>query len=143
MKKFVAVISILLLLFCHFWAVGEEIDLSALSDIELSELLTRALEEISNRENFTADMYWPGTYVCGEDFVAGTYLIENVARPNPSLENQYGFVYIWENEEEYNRHDVDKMYKINLTVGGTQKYDIKNENIIEIDSAICSFILVN
>ena len=75
MKKFVAVISILLLLFCHFSAFGEEIDLSAMTTDELINLQIKIQDELYTRDRFMDCFLYQGDYYIGEDIEPGDYLI--------------------------------------------------------------------
>lgn len=76
MKKFVAIVSILLLLFCHFSAVGEGIDLKSLSVEELSVLSDRITQEMFDRGVIFEEDLPFGKYVVGKDIRAGTYTLE-------------------------------------------------------------------
>ena len=78
MKKFVAVISILLLLFCHFSAISEEIDLESLNDEELSELSNRIRQEMSDRGIVFEEDFPFGKYIVGQDIRAGIYTLKFV-----------------------------------------------------------------
>lgn len=75
MKKFVAVISILALLFCLFSAFAEGIDLENMTTDELVALQIRVQDELYKRDRFMNCFLNPGEYVAGEDFEAGDYLI--------------------------------------------------------------------
>lgn len=91
MKKVVVVISILLLLFCHFSAVCEEIDLSTLSDEQLTELSNRVSQEMFDRGIVFEEVFPFGEYVVGKDIRAGKYTIlvtdtdPNGIRVGPSI----------------------------------------------------------
>jgi len=78
MKKFVAVISILALLFCLISATAEEIDLESMTTDELVELQIKVQDELYKRDRFMNCFLNPGEYVVGEDFEAGDYLIHCV-----------------------------------------------------------------
>ena len=140
MKKFVAVISILLLLFCHFSAIGEEINLEMMSDIEINELLSKVLEEIGKRDNFASDMWWPGSYVCGEDFEPGTYLIEPVGIADKGEES--AFIYLWESKTVKDNNIIDTLVYDEVSIGSTRKYTFSEGNILKITHCVCSLIRV-
>lgn len=136
MKKVIVVISILLLLFCHFSAVCEEIDLESMGDLELTNLLSRVLEEIGSRDNFTSDMYWPGTYICGEDFEPGVYLVETVG--SADTDHEKAFMYGWESKESKKEDRMDYLFYEVVSMGSTRKFEFVEGNVFEIQYCICS-----
>lgn len=73
MKKFVAVISILALLFCLVSAFAEGIDLKGLSDDELLALKDSVMDEISERSISIDYDFSPGIYLVNRDIKAGDY----------------------------------------------------------------------
>lgn len=74
MKKLFTVISILLLVFWSFSALGEGIDLSSMSEQELIELDIAIREEIANRNPYSDVILYPGVYYVEDDFPVGGYL---------------------------------------------------------------------
>lgn len=74
MKRFIAVISILLLVFWSFSALGEGIDLSSISEQELIELDIAIREEIANRDPYSDVILYPGYYYAVDDLPVGGYI---------------------------------------------------------------------
>lgn len=118
MKKFVAVISILLLLFCHFSALGEEIDLSTMTTDELINLQIKIQDELYTRDRFMNCFLNPGEYVIGEDIASGDYLIHCVDL------QRYGACRICTYDKETGKYvihtaslDVDDLYRAKMNIG--------------------------
>lgn len=78
MKKFVAVISILALLFCLVSAFAEGIDLENMTTDELVALQIQVQDELYKRDRFMNCFLNPGEYIIGEDIEPGDYLIHCV-----------------------------------------------------------------
>ena len=78
MKRFIAVISILLLVFWSFSALGEGIDLSSMSEQELYELDIAIKEELASRDEFSEVILYPGDYSIGSDIPSGDYIIHSL-----------------------------------------------------------------
>lgn len=142
MKKFVAVISILALLFCLVSAFAEGIDLKSLSDADLNELMSNVLAEIGTRQLYTEDMYWPDVYECGKDFEPGNYIVEMVGKSDPSKD--YGFIYGWNSMDDYSSRDTDLLcFMERIEIGSTRKYAFEYGNILIVDQAICCLVRAN
>lgn len=78
MKKFVAVISILALLFCHVSAFAEGIDLENMETQELIDLQAEIQKLLLERDPMNNAILYPGDYLVGEDIEAGSYLIQSI-----------------------------------------------------------------
>ena len=78
MKRFIAVISILLLVFWSFSALGEGIDLSSMSEQELIELDIAIREEIANRDPYSDVILYPGHYYAIDDLPVGGYIFHAI-----------------------------------------------------------------
>ena len=78
MKKFVAVISILALLFCLVSASAEEIDLESMETQELIDLQAEIQKLLLERDPMNSAILYPGKYSVGEDVEPGSYFIQSI-----------------------------------------------------------------
>ena len=74
MKKWLAVVFVLLLMACSSLSLAEGIDISTLSDDELVALMNRVQEEIVARHIEGTATLAEGKYIVGKDIPAGTYI---------------------------------------------------------------------
>ena len=74
MKKWLAVVFVLLLMACSSLSLAEGIDISTLSDDELVALMNRVQEEIVARHIEGTANLAEGKYIVGKDIPAGTYI---------------------------------------------------------------------
>lgn len=119
MKKFVAVISILLLLFCHFSAISEEIDLESMSTNELMQLQIMVQDELYKRDRFMDCFLNPGEYIVGEDIEPGDYLVHCVSVYNGSVNCLIALIDIETNKEieHDSRFRVDNLHRFKMEIG--------------------------
>lgn len=78
MKKFVAVISILALLFCLVSGFAEGIDLESMDTQELIDLQAEIQKLLAERDPLNNALLYPGKYLVGEDIEPGSYFIQSV-----------------------------------------------------------------
>lgn len=78
MKKFVAVISILALLFCLVSGFAEGIDLENMETQELIDLQAEIQRLLLERDPMNNAILYPGDYLVGEDIEAGSYFIQSI-----------------------------------------------------------------
>lgn len=74
MRKFMALLSVLVIMVCSSLSLAEGIDISILSNDELVVLMAKVQEEIVARHiEGTANMVG-GTYIAGKDIPVGSYI---------------------------------------------------------------------
>lgn len=97
MKKLIAIILTLALSLSIVITANAEIDLSAMSNEELIDLMANIKEEMATRLNLFDDQYKimpPGSYYSDKDIAVGTYEI------SPTGKEVTCSLYIWSEEED-------------------------------------------
>lgn len=124
MKKFIAVISILALLFCLVSAFAEGIDLTSMSKQELIELEIAIKEELAQRDPFSEIVLYPGKYVVGKDMLASDYIFHG-------LDNNKQEAYIFIRDSE-----TDKtISKGHVKPGENMRFELEEGIYVQIDDA--------
>lgn len=129
MKRFIAVISILLLVFWSISALGEGIDLSSMSEQELYELEIAIKEELASRDEFSEVVFFPGDYYVGKDIPAGDYIVHALENNDKNARVFYTDI---ENNETYD--------KGLLWPGENQRFCIEDGNRIIVEKGSVVFI---
>ena len=97
MKKFVAIISILALLFCLVSAFAEGIDLEKMETQDLLDLQMDVQRILLERDPMNSCFLYPGEYLIGRDFEPGSYYVECLNSEN------YGYIVAIDDPETGNR----------------------------------------
>ena len=79
MKKWIALLLMLVFAACATMAFAEEIDLAGLSDDEIVALMGRVQEEIVARHIEGTATLASGSYIAGKDIPAGSYVLTCLA----------------------------------------------------------------
>lgn len=130
MKRFIAVISILLLVFWSFSAIGEGIDLSSMSEQELYELEIAIKEELASRDEFSEVILYQGEYIVGVDIPVGDYIIHALSTNEKKAKIYHATV---EDQELLNRWNLDPgdSARFNLTEGTMLVVSAANVVLVE------------
>lgn len=101
MKKIIAAIFALILM--SGVAVAENVDLSALSDVDLLQLRSNIEVELANRGLETENLIEEGTYLVGRDIIEGQFSLLAAC--------EYGMgVYIFETQEDYSAYFKEERF---------------------------------
>lgn len=137
MKKFIAVISILALLFCLVSGFAEGIDLKSLTDDELTNLSDLIREEMFSRGIIFEVTFPAGKYIVGKDILAGDYdiIVQGVQHSAGPV------IQIYETQEDYDNYHSE-FYEW-VRADGRVHVSLKDDTILTVESRSGSISITN
>lgn len=130
MKK-LSLVLVLILLFSTVCGFAEGIDLSGMSDEEISALYESTREELYNRQIVKSDELDPGCYIVGVDIAQGQYEVEGG-------NNQGLWFYVFDSSSLYEEFlelskkiSIDVNYRT-IPIGDSVKIDLVDGQVVKI-----------
>ena len=141
MKRAVALI-VLFIMIIGSVGICESLDLGSMTEFELVELLIKVQDALYEYEPNLDFVFYPGTYVVGEDIEAGNYLV-SVLEYRDENEPVVSFVTVWPDMDTCkngSQSDAFQRERFDKKSDPTVQFNLKDGMVMEVHYSVYQFI---